>query len=73
MPGIHAILLQNSIDLIGRARRQLVALYLPVPPDDPGYEVAVAETIVPVQYRELGESLHAAYDHLLNLRDELAD
>jgi hypothetical protein len=61
--------LDNAIRAVEEARRALTALYLATRPEDPAYERAVAETIVPVHLRPLSDHLHTAYEFLLNLRD----
>jgi hypothetical protein len=63
------ITLENAIRCLEDARRQLRAQYLTVEPHEEGYEEAVAVTLVPENLRGLTDSLHAAYEHLLNLRD----
>lgn len=63
--------LDSAIVCLRDARRKLMALYLDVPHWDPSYEVAVAETVVPEHLRDLSEALHAAYEHALNVREEL--
>jgi len=61
--------LHNAIRLLEEAKRDLVALYLDVSPDHPDYEFAVAETVVPLMFREPIRKIRVARDHIANFID----
>jgi hypothetical protein len=62
---MNAIVLENAIRCLEDARRELLSLYM----TDPADEMAAAQTPVPLHLADLSISLHAAHEHLLNLRD----